>query len=530
MKTHAVSCVLTIAAIALPAAGRWPTDPSQNLRICGRPEMQFDTRVLLAPDNGWYVSWVDRGTGWDIYVQRLDAAGTAMWPPGGVLAATRSGLATQGVDVAVDGEDHIVIAFHDVRDGFNQIVATRISPTGEQVWGADGVQLTDVADSDYVGRPQVATPDDGEIVVAWSRNRGETTEDLRLEMQRLLPDGSPIWNELLTLTPQAGAAFWLCDLLASEDGAVIASWVHMLDWYAPRHIWAQKFDREGSPQWGSPSPGNVPHLVIFDAGSIQYGSFPVLASDGAGGTVFSWYRTYPGPLQVFAQHVGADGTELFPHNGAAVSIDPNERTAPRACFNPDTGETFVFWVELVYGQSIKGVYGQKLDAVGNRQWGDEGVEIVRGSPTQHGEIRALPYADGAMVLWIEEPQWEDCYLNAVRLDGEGAFAWNPATTVVSSVCADKDDLAVAMNEHGVTAAAWSDGRHADDDVYAQNITAAGAFGVRPGDADGDGIVDVADLILVLGDWGCGSGYCPGDLNQDGAVNVNDLLAVLSDWG
>jgi len=52
-----------------------------------------------------------------------------------------------------------------------------------------------------------------------------------------------------------------------------------------------------------------------------------------------------------------------------------------------------------------------------------------------------------------------------------------------------------------------------------------------GDVNGDGVVDVADLLALLADWGdCpGGGDCPADLNGDGAVDVSDLLFLLSHW-
>ena len=50
----------------------------------------------------------------------------------------------------------------------------------------------------------------------------------------------------------------------------------------------------------------------------------------------------------------------------------------------------------------------------------------------------------------------------------------------------------------------------------------------PGDINGDSIVDVQDLLLVLAEWGCLG--CPSDINQDGVTDVLDLLEVLADWG
>ncbi|MCH7573150.1 MAG: serine protease, partial [Planctomycetes bacterium] len=50
-----------------------------------------------------------------------------------------------------------------------------------------------------------------------------------------------------------------------------------------------------------------------------------------------------------------------------------------------------------------------------------------------------------------------------------------------------------------------------------------------GDFNLDGVVNVTDLLSLLGAWG----ICPGcveDTNLDGSINVTDLLTLLANWG
>jgi hypothetical protein len=60
----------------------------------------------------------------------------------------------------------------------------------------------------------------------------------------------------------------------------------------------------------------------------------------------------------------------------------------------------------------------------------------------------------------------------------------------------------------------------------------------PGDIDGDGDVDVSDLLSLLSEWGpcdppctpgIGTPACPADLNDDCDVDVSDLLLLLANW-
>lgn len=52
---------------------------------------------------------------------------------------------------------------------------------------------------------------------------------------------------------------------------------------------------------------------------------------------------------------------------------------------------------------------------------------------------------------------------------------------------------------------------------------------NPADINGDGVVNVQDLLLVMSNWGTCAGSCPGDVTGDGVVNVSDLLAVIAAW-
>jgi hypothetical protein len=53
----------------------------------------------------------------------------------------------------------------------------------------------------------------------------------------------------------------------------------------------------------------------------------------------------------------------------------------------------------------------------------------------------------------------------------------------------------------------------------------------PADLNGDGVIDLADLGILLADFGCTApGPCPGDINGDGNTDLADLGILLSEFG
>jgi hypothetical protein len=62
-------------------------------------------------------------------------------------------------------------------------------------------------------------------------------------------------------------------------------------------------------------------------------------------------------------------------------------------------------------------------------------------------------------------------------------------------------------------------------LYSINCTSV------PGDVNGDGVVDVNDLLELLAAWGpCPPGpSCPADFDDNGEVDITDLLFLLANW-
>ncbi|GBC91698.1 hypothetical protein HRbin15_00153 [bacterium HR15] len=68
------------------------------------------------------------------------------------------------------------------------------------------------------------------------------------------------------------------------------------------------------------------------------------------------------------------------------------------------------------------------------------------------------------------------------------------------------------------------------DIYTVYLDDIETFVGIPGDVDGSGCVDDADLLAVLFAFGCSSGCGAEDVNGDGTVDDADLLIVLFNFG
>jgi hypothetical protein len=466
MKSWTVGCcILLMAGIALTSTAwaQWTSDPAANLALTNSTGDNVQPKLLSRPNGDWYLSWFDNPShGYGVYVQALDAGGVSMAHLGGIQVANLRLSSTEDYGMSVDTKGNELVAFLDDREGDNeQVTAAKISPSGQMVWGKLGIQLTN--DENSNNDPKIAGTSDGDVVVGWSSNSN-------VVLQRLDPNGVPQWGSGIVLS-NSQSNYTLADLHATDNGSVIVSLVSAAGFSSPKTLLATKLSSSGASLWGS-------QLVsVYDGGSLQFGEFPYFIPDGSGGAVFSWYSSSP-TLQVFAQHILANGTEAFPHNGSVGSTNNNDvRVSPSVAYLKSTGETFLFWTEEDSNQVNNGVYGQKFNSTGAQQWGASGLTIVPLGADQQLFVQTVQTGTGAQVFWVDEANFDQDMMNSARLDGSGNITC--PVFPVSSTVSGKSRPAAGISNSGLSAIVWEDDRSGNNNIFAQNVNNDCSLGYLP---------------------------------------------------
>jgi hypothetical protein len=443
----------------------------QNLALSDIPNAdQVQPKVVPLADNGFFVSWFNNNPndppphGYDTYLQRLDLNGYEQFAHDGIQIAKLTNSSTEDYGLDVDAQGNALLAFLDTREASTQqVTVTKVSPGGVQLWGPNGVQLT--AGTPQAHQPKVAGTSDGGVVVAWTAY-GPTYSFIVL--QKLDANGKPEWasNTLVNngmILSENKADYMVSDLHASDNGSVIVSFSRDTGFRTNRYLYANKISASGQLLWGAK------HVHVWDGGSLQLGNYPAFLTDGNGGAVFSWYSSSPS-LQVYVQHINSAGTEVFPHNGVVASTNASQiRVSPSADYDPSTQEIFVSYEEENSTQSMTGVYAQKFDATGNRQWSDTGLVIVPLQNNNNAEIaeRTVQIGNGALVFWVDQQVNLQGTIQGIRLNSDGT----PYCTQfpVSSVVSQKSRPWTAKAANNNTVIGFQDYRDSNSNLYIQNI-------------------------------------------------------------
>lgn len=459
---------LLAALLVTPAFAQWSNDPASNLSIADRSGEQVQAKIVPTADGGFYISWFDNsGGGYDVYLQRLDAAGKEQFTHNGVLVADRDFDWTQDYGLAVDADGNALLAYRlNDGDGIAQIAAQKVAPDGSMRWSQGGVFVSHDAEGANV--PKITATDNGSVTVAWSDSNGA------IVLQKLDGAGAPLWGPNgVSITPPSGF-FFLADLHADADGNVMVSWGAQLSTFN-RQMWAQKLAAaDGANLWG-----NEPVKVFGGTnGALQFGYFPPFIPDGAGGAVFVWYTvTTMGSVHV--QHILANGSAAFAQNGVDATTDTTQNHfEPAGAYDATTGDIYAIWREtdaLTQGQI--GVQAQRIDSTGARQWGDSGKVLVPLSSTDQSQMRALPLPGSVLVSWVSNDGPNPMPIHVARLDADGNYAWPGNVVDIKTAATDTSRTAGALSSDGYAAWTWADDSGGGaGDVKAQNIQFDGTLG------------------------------------------------------
>ena len=124
-----------------------PQWTANGVPICTAPTNQ--TNYLALPDaaSGVVVVWLDPRdagtTGVDIYARRVNAAGTALWAPNGVVLCNALTNQTD-LEAVSDGAGGAIAVWTDTRDFGTtgaDVYARRVDVNGTPLWTANGVAL-----------------------------------------------------------------------------------------------------------------------------------------------------------------------------------------------------------------------------------------------------------------------------------------------------------------------------------------------------------------------------------------------------
>ena len=458
----AASSIGKPAAGAAGASSVLATSAVNNMPLCAAPDDQSAPIYLSDGNGGGIAVWSDRrGADYDIYAQRLDANGDALWPSYGVVVTKAAGDQINPQAVS-DGAGGVIVVWEDGRtDPLNpDIYAQRLNASGVELWAADGVLVSGAVTAQST--PVVVSDGMSGAIVAW---RDQRSGDPAIFAQRVPANGAPAWTVDGVAVCLAGGDQDQPTAVSDGAGGVLLAWRDRRGGTAD--IYAQRVNSSGAPAWTADG------VAVCAAVGDQ--EPPAAVSDGIGGMVLAWGDARGANSDIFAQRMNAAGAPQWAANGVSLCGAAGNQTRARLCMDGSNGAVVVW--EDRRGANAD-VYAQRVSSAGAAMWTANGVAVCNATADQLTPSIVADPNGAAIIAWSDlrtVANGADIYAQRLTL-AAGAPSWAANGIATCDTTGDQTAPAVISDGQGGASLAWRDFRGGSvADLYAQRVDTTGAI-------------------------------------------------------
>ncbi|TVQ16906.1 MAG: T9SS C-terminal target domain-containing protein [Bacteroidetes bacterium] len=474
---------LMMAFAAMVSFSQWSDDPSENVKVVSLTNEQALSKTVVGPTGDYYIGFFSQeGGNYNVRLQRLDSQGNRLWADEGLLISDHPAMSwLTDWDMTVDNDNHAILTWQDIRSGGNiNVVAYRISPEGAFMWGSSGIMLSD-SDA-FDASPKVTITKNNHAVFAWQSNNN-------IIRQKVSAGGVKQWGDWGITMSGTNRFAWPQLMPAGQDDVLMKFYEDSGPSNAPTRILkVQRFGSDGQPVWTS-------ETIITDEGTIQaWLHILSFVPDENDGFYIAWhdYTLSGTQSSAWIQHVNASGEPQFATNGALLSNRNNfNQFNPKIAQPAESEDVFVFWTEVSGNQNQWGVYGQRLNALGEIKWSEAGKEIFAVGSDNYNLFHTLQAEEDMIIIYDK-----NYHLYAARLDESGEFEWENEQVLITNASSGGTHPEVTQLFNNQWVFAWEDGRTGSANVYAQNLFPDGTMGIAPVDPDIFEVTFNVDLSAV----------------------------------
>ncbi len=341
---------------------QWASD---GIGVCtGQGDQNFPV-IISDGNNGAILTWIDDRSlntmNPDIYAQGINADGSLKWSQTIGISTNTDGVTNPAI--ATDGSGGAIITWSEDMSLHNDtsaadIYVQHLANNGTTLWTTDGVSIC--AAKRLQVNPVITSDGNGGAFIAWvdERNVNNTFPyNSDIFAQHVNSSGVAQWQPdgigISTTTEQQFGVKIISD---QAGGAILA----FLNWSGfVNTLITQRINISGSFLWGG-----------YPIGSGGKGAFD-LVSDNNDGALLTWEDSRSGAVDNYAQHLDASGAEVWLLGGVLVSNAFGSQANPRLV-NDISGGIIIVWDDSrntnldIYAQHVKadGTLGGSSVSVG----------------------------------------------------------------------------------------------------------------------------------------------------------------------
>jgi hypothetical protein len=427
---------------------------------------QVNTTGTTDGSGGIIVAWQDKRNGkYEIYAQRMNSDGNAVWNTNGVAVCT--------VDsnyfplIVSDGTGGAIISWQSYRGSATaDIYAQRVNSTGDVQWSAGGLPVcTVVFEQNAI---KMISDGVGGAILTWQDYRSNSgfTD---IYAQRVNQTGTMLWTANGVSVCNEASAQHEPSLVSDGNGGAFITWY---DNRAGNYdIYTQRMGSAGAEQWTTNG------VASCTMGTDQLK--PDICSDGAGGVIIVWYDFRSSTdFNIYAQRVGPSGAIVWVVDGIVMNNNVGyDQTDPKIV-SDGMGGGIISWTDYRTGITSD-IYSQRVNSTGAVQWTATGVIICTESGDQVKSQLVSDGNNGAYITWQDHRNAGNTDIYAQRIASNSAITWAATGYPICTVSENQMSPGIVSNGNLGAIIVWQDYRSGSNfDIYEVGFNTTGIIAVN----------------------------------------------------
>ena len=359
--------------------------------ICNAAGDQLYPQLASDGAGGAIITWNDErvhSSQDDLYVQRINSAGTILWETNGVLICNEAAYQYEQ-QIISDGAGGAIIVWGDMRTfstTWSDLYAQKVNSVGIPQWDDNGTLISNAFR--YQREPKLVSDGAGGAIITWEDDRDDPTTEFDIYAQMIDSAGNTQWDDNGTIICNENGNQFNPRLVNDDAGGAIITWQDQR--HGANDIYAQKVNSEGVGQWADHWT-----LISNETGNQMD---PQITSDGAGGAIITWQdeRLGTGDDNIYVQKVNTVGVAQWDDNGTLICDATDEQKYPQIA-SDCAGGAIITWQDPRFGAAD--IYVQKINSSGSTQWDDNGKLICNAIEDQWYPKIASDGNGGALITW-----------------------------------------------------------------------------------------------------------------------------------
>jgi predicted lipoprotein with Yx(FWY)xxD motif len=360
---------------------------------------------FICADNlgGAIVCWQDlRNGNRDIYAQKFDSLGNALWAANGIPIVQKAASQT-GIRIIEDGNNGFFLVWEDSINGNADIFAQKINADGTLQWASNGVVVCNSLGLQI--NPRLIRDITGGIIICWQDRRNGSNYDIYT--QRISAIGTTIWTANGVL---------ICNSVNTQSNPKIepdnAGGAYIV-WQDKRSaldfdVYCQRINASGSVAWATNG------VLVCNAANSQ-SAIDATTEAISNGIIITWKDGRNGFNNIYTQFVNGNGTNVWDANGYLISTLGREQVNPNI-IGAGNQSAIITWQD----STINGwdVYAQKINTSGNQLW-NVGGTIVSDAQGNQTNPKNVSDGDGGSIFSFQDKRTGtlDIYVSLLKSNG-----------------------------------------------------------------------------------------------------------------